>query len=128
MNGNSEDCFNESVLRILLGENSLLDTFLTKILICRKETETTVSLEFKMRERSNYEFIVLEFLGVEEYGFYSSKNYGNHIERYKLFLNQNGSYYISLDPFSESLIENDQDQDFVVSKSLILKVFKGVKA
>ena len=75
-----------------------------------------------MRTKSDFESIRLEFLGVEEYCFYSSHSYGNSIERYKFFKAQTGLYYISLDPFNEAIEINEHDQDFVISKSVKFQV------
>ncbi|GGY88902.1 hypothetical protein GCM10011613_37240 [Cellvibrio zantedeschiae] len=124
MKSNLEQKSNESVVNTLVGENSLLDTSVIKIEIYEQEFVRIVSLSLKMRVKSDFELIRLEFLDVEEYGFYSSHNYGNHIERYKFFKTQIGLYYISLDPFNEVMEINEHDQDFVISKSVKFEILK----
>jgi len=116
---------NENIFDILVGENCLLDTSLLKIEIYEQEYVKVVGLELKMRAKSDFDIIRLEFSGVEEYCFYSSGDYGNCVESLKFFKIKSGLYYISLDPFDESVEINEQDQYFIISTSVKLEVLKS---
>lgn len=100
---------------------SLLSSVLNKIEIVGLNGEAVVRLSFTLTNGSK---IRLELVDVIEYNFYHSSDYNFYnVASYKFFMTDNGSYYISLDPFSEKEIVEQEDNDFIVAKEIIL--YKG---
>jgi len=112
------------VLETLDKENCLLDTDILKLEIFERDHFPVVCIEFKMRDKSDFKKIRLEFSGISEYGFYSTLLNQKYVDRYKLHRMENGQFYISLDPADEYQSENAEDQDFIYSKSVRLIVLE----
>ena len=110
----------EQLIKSLSGHNSLLDTKVKRISIFEEEDLLIGELEFAMRPLSKYRNVVLKFTDVKEYSFYYNDNHVFYnVERFKFFRMENGSYYLSLDPYEEEQVPSDQDQDIVVAKNVV---------
>jgi hypothetical protein len=109
----------EQLVKYLSGRNSLLDATLEQIRIFLEDGSIQVELEFAMRPSSVYRRVTLKFTRVIEYAFSNNDKHGvYYVERLKFFQLENGMYYISLDPYAETQIPTDQDQDIVVAEGV----------
>lgn len=109
----------EQLVKHLSGRNSLIDAKVKRISIFEEDVILMGEVQFEMRPSSEYRNLVLKFTDVREYAFYYNQNYSfADVERYKFFRMDNGSYYLSLDPYEETGVPSDRDQDLVVAKSV----------
>jgi hypothetical protein len=117
MNANNQ-YKNEEVLNFFSKNNSLLSSSLNKIDISQLNGEVIITFEFTLINKT---IISLKLIGVSEYSFYhNSTSIFYNIESYKFLKSHDGQYYISLDPISENETIEQQDNDFVIAREILL--------
>lgn len=104
------DYFNDNHIHFTDGTAIKIDITLVDITIPKVE----VSLFFMTIDCQK---IQLKFSEILEYSFYHSRNYGFEIE-YCKFFNLNNEFYISMDPNDYSNAINENDQDFILAKTV----------
>lgn len=108
---------NDELIKKISPKFSLLDSSLLRIEIFSAADILNVYLEFVLQYPSG-ERIQIRFLNVKEYALnYSDDVYFYNLSSPKFFRINNG-YYLSLDPFDESSLVSDADNDIVISEDV----------
>jgi hypothetical protein len=93
-----------SVLDLLKGKNSLLDSRLIGVLVGRDASGVNVELQFRARPDSDFSEIRMNFTGVIEYEIaYEEAEEYIDIWDLKFLKLVDGSFYITLDPDPSTL-------------------------
>jgi hypothetical protein len=110
---------NDQLIAALTDTETMLDGKLTRLNIYEDlKIGLIIEVYINLLHSKKQNEIVIRFLEVEEYIFYySNSSYFYYIERCKFFASAN-KYYLSLDPYDEKEVVNQQDQDFILSKSI----------
>jgi hypothetical protein len=108
---------NELVINAFSKELTILDGLLEKVSIYEVDYVLYIDVYIKLAH-SKGKTCMLKFIDVQEYSFYHKSNYSfGNIEVYK-FLKNGDLYYISLDPYDDSLNCDEKDQDFIFSRTI----------
>ncbi|MBN3575887.1 hypothetical protein [Vibrio neptunius] len=101
------------------GNNSLLDSKIKRIEVLYSDSGLCINIDISMRPSSDYDNIKLSFIGCKMYSFCFSDDYCFYnVESLKFFINDDGLFYISLDPYGEEQMMSDEDQDFILCKDV----------
>ncbi len=111
---------NNELLKLLSGENSLLDATVTGVALYEKNSIVMADVKLRPRSSSDFQELHLVFADVIEFGFYYSSEFiFYNVERVKFFSLDNEKFYLSLDPDDEEEEVSPEDQDFIMSKMVI---------
>jgi hypothetical protein len=106
----------EQIIDTFSKQLTILSGQLEKVIIYQVNYTLIIDLEIKILY-SNKD-CKLRFIDIKEYYFYyNSDHYFYNIESFKLFRSED-FFYISLDPADESSNINENDQDFILSRSI----------
>jgi hypothetical protein len=106
----------EQIIDTFSKQLTILSGQLEKVSIYQVNYTLIIDLEIKLLY-SNKD-CKLRFIDIKEYYFYyNSDHYFYNIECFKLFRSED-FFYISLDPADESSTINENDQDFILSRSI----------
>lgn len=109
---------NKDAIKVLSGENSLLDGNIEKIEIFQ-DRSVCINISFQMRISSLYKRILLKFNGCKEYHFSYSSDYEFYtVELIKFFQKNEELFYISFDPYDNENIISDEDQDLILCSEI----------
>ena len=113
----------EIIESVLIEENSLLDTVIDKIWVCRNpKGNVEIKLTFSnFRINSRFERIQLIFDDVVRFYFCHGEEHIFYIvSNYKFMQLADGVFYLSLDPDNSTEQLSDDDLDYIYSKKLKL--------
>lgn len=111
---------NEELYESLKGNNNILDSQINRILLVEEEQEIKVEIDFLLHNVSENKKVRIVFNHIKEFSFYYNSQYiFYNVERFKLLLLENGYYYLSLDPYDESMQVSSKDQDIIIARNII---------
>ncbi|QKJ32393.1 hypothetical protein HQ865_22395 [Mucilaginibacter mali] len=111
---------NEDLLKLTKGSYYIHDAVVSRFDIYMSDYKLCIDVYFISRNRIQQTETTLRvhFADVIEYGFYyNNTRYFYNVERYKFFKSDKG-YYLSLDPVSETDELSEDDQDFILCRSV----------
>jgi hypothetical protein len=112
-------CSDQQLINNFKDKNSLLDAVIENIEISREIDSVSVCIRLVMRHSSDYKKILLKFVNCKEYCFLYSDNYFFYnVELVKLFRTEDELFFASFDPFDELEKISDNDQDYVLARSV----------
>jgi len=109
---------NDLVLSYLSGSLSLLSGQLMEMRVYLKQQLLTIDLDVSLIYAKGNPLHKLRFTDVVEYSYYYNSDYIFYNIAIFKFLNIGGLFYLSLDPENESNNRSENDQDFILSKSV----------
>ena len=109
---------NDLVLSYLSGSLSLLSGQLMEMRVYLKQQLLTIDLDVRLIYAEGNSLHKLRFTDVVEYSFYHNSDYIFYNIAIFKFLKIGGLFYLSLDPENESNNRSENDQDFILSKSV----------
>jgi hypothetical protein len=108
---------NEELLKnIVLKKLYLISSTLLDVKIFTEDYKVVIELGFKLL--SGGEIMRIKFVDVSEYLFYYRNNYGFYDVATCKFFKKDDLYYLSLDPYDETLEMHPEDQDFILCKEI----------
>ena len=110
---------NEDLVEILIGVNSLFNASIESIRIKDENNEVIIIVMIALAHQKSKRSFKLVFNNVFEYSFFhkSDVSFGL-IERYTFAKTEKG-FYISFDPYDDSNQVSLEDQDYILSASVI---------
>jgi hypothetical protein len=111
---------NSEIIELINSTEHIRDNQIIKLQI-HFDNEINIKLKFIDRKSKSLE---LSFLNVQSYnisGLVEFDKNGILVTHYKLFVFNDSFVYFSFDPFDEEKIIDDNDNNFIISKSLTLK-------
>jgi hypothetical protein len=108
---------NEAALAFLSGNQSLISSSVESFLI-RGPGQVTIDVVFRLMYSKTVKKVLLRFDQVSAYAFYHSREYSFYnVETYKLLKVETG-FYLSLDPYDETPVIDERDNDFIRATGL----------
>lgn len=108
-------------IRTLKECSALLDGSLLSLRLFEEMDAVVCELVIKPRAGSLISNVVLRIESVKRFDFYYDNRTGFYlIDRYKLFLCENGDVYLSLDPYIEDESELENDCGVIIGREIVL--------
>lgn len=112
---------NSEIIEIINSEELIRDNTISNLQI-HYENEINVKLRFLDQ---NSRSIELDFLNVQSYNITSSVDFDKNgilVTHYKFFVCEDDFVYFSFDPYNEEKIIDENDNNFIFSKSVKLYI------
>jgi hypothetical protein len=110
---------NNEIIEIINSKEYIRDNTISNLQIYFSN-EINIKLRFQDLDLKSLE---LDFLNVKSYNISGSDDFDKNgilVTHYKFFVSEDGYVYFSFDPFDEEKIIDENDNNFILSKSVKL--------
>ncbi len=107
------------VFQYLIGNNSIIDREILRISLYYDHFKLKGEIILGSKKNSDYNKLILIFSEVEEFSFFKNRNDSlGYITLEKFFTTGENEFYLSLDPYDEMKMINENDNDFILARSI----------